>query len=281
MYNNSIVTKYPELAAEIISKRTSNFKPKIAIILGSGLGRVAQKIKQSAVIPYDDLPYFSVSRIEGHGGNLHIGMLNNIPVVCLEGRTHTYEGGNALEVIKNIVYTLKLIGCETLFTTNAVGSLNKDVGVGRLVLIKDHINFMFSNNILLGPNNDKFGDRFVSMDNVYNSELRQKILAVAKKHQIPLGEGIYLGTSGPTFETHAEIRAFKILGADIIGMSTIPEVIAARHCGMKVISLSAVTNLAAGLSDETLTHEGTLKGAALAIENMANLILNSIQEIAK
>jgi xanthosine phosphorylase len=277
------MTKQAKEAAAIIRKRAPNFVPKVGMILGSGLGAVSDQIKDPITISYNDLPGFkvtyhgAVSKVEGHASKLHLGMLKGVPVACLEGRAHTYEGGDSLEVIKTLIRTLKLIGCTTLLTTNAVGSLRKEVGPGSLVAISDHINFMFSN-ILIGINDDEFGERFVSMDNVYDKELREKILAVAKKHKIPLHQGVYLATSGPTFESHAEIRMFKALGADTVGMSTVPEVIVARHCGMKVASISAITNMAAGLSDEVLSHEGTLKGAALAVQHMANLFLAILEE---
>ncbi|MFA6409213.1 MAG: purine-nucleoside phosphorylase [Gammaproteobacteria bacterium] len=269
----------PFWAAEIITHRTKGFKPRLAIILGSGLGKVADQIKKSITIPYSDLPLFSVSKIQGHSGQLRLGMLNGVPVVCLEGRTHTYEGEPSFAVIRNIVRTLKLIGCEILLTTCSVGSLKKESGPGSLVLMKDHINFMFSN-ILIGQNDERFGERFVSMDNVYDLALRKKILAVAKKMQISLPEGIHLSASGPTFETHAEISAYKTLGADTVGMSNVPEVIAARHTGMKVATICAVVNLAAGLTDEVLSHEGTIKGANLAIKNLSSLILNFVTSLA-
>jgi xanthosine phosphorylase len=148
------------------------------------------------------------------------------------------------------------------------------------LLLKDHINFMFSN-VLIGPNDERFGERFTSMDNVYDVNLRKKVLDVAKKIDIKIKEAVYLGSSGPTFETHAEIRAFKILGADCVGMSTIPEVMVARHSGLKVVSLSAITNFAAGMSAEILSHEGTLTGAAKAVEKMANLIIGCIKDLGK
>lgn len=271
---------YPMEAQKIIAKKAPDFSPEIAIILGSGLGKVANQIKDPISIPYEDLPCFNVSKIAGHSAKMHLGMLKGVPVVCLEGRTHTYEGENCFDVIRTLIRTMKLIGCKTLLTTNAVGSLNKDAGPGDLLLIKDHINFMFSNP-LIGPNDDRFGDRFVSMDNVYDAELRKKMLKVADELKIKIREGIYLATSGPSFETHAEIRAFKLLGADAVGMSTVPEVIVARHCGMRAISVAAITNLAAGLSEEVLSHEGTLKGAALAVEKLANLILGFVEDMGK
>lgn len=272
-------------AAAIIKKRVpAGFVPKIGLILGSGLGSVSDEIENKIVIPYEELPnfqvmhiegelaHFTVSQVEGHGKKLHLGYLHGTPVACLEGRSHLYEGSNAIEVIKTLIRTLKLIGCEALLTVNAVGSLNAEEGPGNLMLIRDHINSM-SDNPLIGKNDDDFGERFVSMDNVYDAGLRAKMMQVAKKNNIRLREGVFMGVSGPTFETHAEIRMFKLLGADAVGMSTVPETIIARHCGLKVMSVCSITNLAAGLSDEVLSHEGTLKGAELAVKNVARLFL--------
>lgn len=278
------MTESAKKAVAIIKKRAPNFKPKVGMILGSGLGAVSSQIQNDIVVSYDDLPNFNVvhdagavSKVAGHSKNLHLGVLKGVPVACLEGRAHLYEGGNAAEVLKTLIRTLRLLGCEVLLTTNAVGSLRAEEGPGKLMLINDHINFMFANP-LIGKNDDEFGDRFVSMDDVYDSGLRKKMLAVANKHKLPLREGVYLATSGPTFESHAEIRAFKMLGADAVGMSTVPETIIARHCGLKVISVCAITNLAAGLSEEKLSHEGTLRGAAIAVENVAKLFLAFLEE---
>lgn len=279
-YNTMSHITHPHWAAEIIDARTGGFRPRLAMVLGSGLGKVAEQIEDRVTIPYAELPHFAVSKVAGHNAKLHLGILKGVPVVCMEGRTHTYEGDNALEVIRTIFRTLKLIGCETVLTTCAVGSLNIDTGPGDLVLINDHINFMFSNP-LIGPNDESFGERFVSMDNVYDAVLGEKIAAVAQKQGIKLREGVYLATSGPTFETHAEIRMYKMLGADVVGMSNVPEVIVSRHAGMKVASICAVTNYAAGLSNEVLSHEGTLKGAALAVEKLATLILEAVTELGK
>lgn len=268
-------------AAAIIKKRAPNFIPKVGMILGSGLGAVSEQIENAVIIPYSDLPNFTVatSTVAGHSSRLHLGMLKGVPVACLEGRCHTYEGIiPAIEVLRTMIRTLKLLGCEILLTTNAVGSLRKEVGPGSVVAIKDHINFLFSNP-LIGPNDDEFGERFVSMDDVYNTKLREKMLATAKKLNIPMTEGVYLATSGPTFETHAEIRAFKILGADLVGMSTVPETIIARHCGMKIVSVGAVVNYGAGMTDEVLSHEGTLRMGKIISENLAKLFLAYVAEL--
>ena len=266
---------------EVINQRAPGFKPKIGIILGSGLGPIADEIENRISISYSDLPGFMVTNIAGHKKTLHLGTLKGAPVACLEGRSHLYEGvENATNSILTFIRTLKVIGCEILLTTNAVGSLRKECGPGSLVAISDHIN-LTSSNPLLGPNEEAFGPRFVSMDNAYDNELRKRILAISKNNNIQISEGVYLALSGPTFETHAEIRAYKMLGADIVGMSTVPETIIARHCGLKVASVSAVTNMAAGMSDEILSHEGTLKGATLATENMIKLFLLLAEEFGK
>ncbi len=265
----------------LIKKTMPNFQPKIAIILGSGLGAIAKQIENAKLISYKDLPGFHVTDITGHSKKMHLGTLKGTPVVCLEGRTHLYEGiTQGITSIKTIIRTLKMLGCEILLTTNAVGSLCIEHGPGNLMVIEDHINFT-CHNPLMGPNDDAFGERFTSMDNAYDKALRQKILEVAKKLNVPINSGIYVATSGPTFETHAEIRMYKMLGGHAVGMSTVPETIVARHCGLKVVSVCAITNLGAGLSSQTITHETTLDGAKMATANLTKLFLAAVSEIAK
>jgi len=267
--------------AAIIKKTIPGFKPKVGIILGSGLGAVSDQVENASIIDYKDLPGFHVTDIAGHSKKIHLGILKGVPVACLEGRSHLYEGTTkAIESLKTIIRTLRLIGCETLLTTNAVGSLRLEHGPGDLMAIEDHINCIFQNP-LTGPNDDEFGERFVSMDNAYDSDLRQKLLTIAQKLNIPLSSGVYVATSGPAFETHAEIRMYKMLGGHAVGMSTVPETILARHCGLKVVSVCAITNMGAGLSKEILSHEGTLKGAKLATDNLVKLFLAFIEETAK
>jgi xanthosine phosphorylase len=264
--------------ADKIIKLTKGFIPKVCIVLGSGLGMVAEKIQNPIVIPYAKLPKFSVTNIPGHAQKLVLGKLEGVPVVCMQGRTHFYEGSNAAEVIRTQIRAMKLIGCEILIATNAVGSLNADVGAGSLVLVKDHINLM-GNNPLVSCPDDEFGSRFIAIAGAYDLSLRKKILQCAKKLHIALSEGVYIGVLGPSFETAAEIRAFKMLGADIVGMSTIPEVILAKQCGLKIAVISAVSNLAAGLAKEELSHAVTLKGSKLAIEKLAKLILELLKNL--
>lgn len=266
----------------LINNRCNNFKPKVGIILGSGLGAVSEQIQNKISISYDELPGFSISKqVKGHDKMLHLGTLKGVPVACLDGRTHIYEGAEpAINSLKVLIRTLKRIGCEILLTTNAVGSLRTEHGPGNLMVVEDHINFMFFNP-LIGLNDEEYGDRFVSMDNAYDAELRNKMLAVAKKEALPLSSGVFLATSGPTFESHAEIRMYKMLGAHAVGMSTVPETIIARHAGMKVVTVCAITNFAAGMSSEVLSHEGTLKGAAMGTERLIKLFLAFLEDLSK
>ncbi len=256
--------------AKIIQHRLPGFKPKIAMILGSGSGDLAHQIEDPTIIPYSELPGFHTPTVEGHGGKLYLGKIKGVSMVCLQGRAHYYEGiDNA--VIKTMVRSMKLLGCETWLATNAAGSLQKKMKPGGLVLVKDHINFQF-NSALVGPNEDDFGTRFPGMEDAYDLGIRKEFLRIAKKLKIPLVEGVYLGVVGPSFETPAEINAYRILGADLVGMSTIPEVIVARHCAMKVGVISVVTNMAAGMSDEKITHEAALKMGKTASEKLIALI---------
>lgn len=269
----------PQQLAQSILERRPDFQPKIGIILGSGLAGIADKISDSIAIPYYELPGFPMSSVPGHPGQMILGYLNKIPVVCCQGRVHPYEGMQGKD-FKIFIRTLKSLGCQALIMTNAVGSLHKNVELGQLVLISDHINF-HPMNPLTGPNDEEFGPRFFSMDEAYDKDIRHIIQHTAKKLSIPLTEGIYISILGPNFETPAEIRAFRQLGADVVGMSTVPEVIVARHCGLKVAVISVVTNLAAGLSDEPITHEGTVYFAAKASDNLGRLLESVVVQIAK
>lgn len=259
-----------------IRRRAPNFQPKLAIVLGSGLGELSNEIEETIVISYCKLPGFYKPKIVGHTGNLYLGKIKDVSISCLCGRVHYYEGADN-NTIKTMVRTMKLLGCETWLATNAVGSLREDIEPGTLVLVRDHINFQF-NNVLLGQNEDDFGPRFISMEDAYDSHFRAQFLKIANQLKINLPEGVYFGVLGPTFETPAEINAYRILGADIIGMSTIPEVVTARHCNMRVSVISVVSNFAAGMTKEKLTHEQTLRGVKLATGKLTKLILNFIQK---
>lgn len=265
-------TYQPEQAAAMILPRLpSDFKPAVAIILGSGLGPLAEEITAVATIPYSDIPGFHVSTVHGHQGRLIIGYWQGLSVVCLQGRAHFYEGASP-SAMQVMIRTLKCLGCEQLIVTNAAGSLRAEVGPGQLMLLTDHINFQ-GINPLVGPNADVFGPRFVPMDNAYDRVLRARFQDVATVAQgQAVAEGVYIGVLGPTFETPAEIRAFRTLGADAVGMSTVGEVILARHAGLKVLGVSIITNLAAGMEEASLSHEETLAQANDASSKLVHLL---------
>ncbi|SFC00060.1 xanthosine phosphorylase [Massilia yuzhufengensis] len=267
----------PFEAADVIKARKPGFAPRVALILGSGLGVLAEQMTDAVSISYADLPGFPISTVHGHAGELVLGELAGVPVVCMKGRGHFYEGYGA-SVMTSAVRTFKLIGCEMLFVTNAAGSLRPEVDAGSVVVLNDHINLL-PGSPMSGPNDDRFGPRFFSMANAYDAELRSMIKETAAAKGITLNEGVYLACPGPNFETAAEIRAFKTLGADVVGMSVVPEVIAARHCGLKVAGVSAVTNLAEGLSPFPLSHEQTLKYAAVAAKDLVTLIHSFIERL--
>ena len=253
-----------DAAVRIIAERRPGFRPQVALVLGSGLGMVADRIEQPTRISYADLPGFPVPTVAGHAGSLVLGRLGGIDVVCLNGRVHAYEGGDGAARLKLLVRTVKQLGVAALVLTNAAGSLRPEVGPGSLVLIRDHIN-MLGFNPLQGPNDESWGPRFFSMRDAYDPALAARFRQAAVTVGIALPEGVYLAYPGPNFETPAEIRAFRTLGADLVGMSTVPEVLVARHCGLAVAALSAVTNLAEGMTDTTPSHGETLaQGAAIA-----------------
>ncbi|BDT57823.1 MAG: xanthosine phosphorylase [Janthinobacterium lividum] len=267
----------PFEAAEVIKARKPGFAPRAALILGSGLGVLAEQMTDAVSISYADLPGFPISTVHGHAGELVLGTLAGVPVVCMKGRGHFYEGYGA-NVMTSAVRTFKLIGCEMLLVTNAAGSLRPEVDAGSVVVLNDHINLL-PGSPMAGPNDERFGPRFFSMANAYDAELRSMIKETAASKGITLHEGVYLACPGPNFETAAEIRAFKALGADVVGMSVVPEVISARHCGLKVAGISAITNLAEGLTPFPLSHEQTLKYAAVAAKDLVTLIHSFIERL--
>ncbi|MCX7175744.1 MAG: purine-nucleoside phosphorylase [Proteobacteria bacterium] len=266
-------------AAQTIRTRRPDFLPRAAIILGSGLGSLADRMEDASSIGFGDLAGFPVSTVQGHAGELVLGKLSGVPVACLKGRAHYYEGYGA-GVMTSAVRTLKLLGCELLLATCAAGSLRVEVEAGSLVAITDHINLL-PGTPLIGPNDDRFGPRFFSMANAYDQALRDILKATAAAKQISLHEGVYLACPGPNFETAAEIRMMRTLGADLVGMSMVPEVISARHCGLRVVGVAVVTNLAEGLTTVALTHEQTLENAAMATTDLVALIHAFVQRIAQ
>uniref|UniRef100_A0A6C0LXI5 purine-nucleoside phosphorylase n=1 Tax=viral metagenome TaxID=1070528 RepID=A0A6C0LXI5_9ZZZZ len=264
------------ITCEIIRNKT-NIIPMVGIVLGSGMGNIADSITNKVIFSYNDLPGFTKSTVSGHAGQLIIGLLNGIGICCMKGRVHLYEGGKVNKVLVPI-YTMKLLGCKYFIVTASVGSLRKNVGPGSIVCIKDHINMMGCNP-LIGSNDIRMGLRFPSMNEAYNKKLRNKIHEICKNKDIEIHDGIYLSTLGPSFETPAEIRAFKILGADVVGMSTVPEIIAANHCGLICCGLTIVVNLASGLTDKEITHEETLHYSGLASSNVCKIISNLVSEL--
>lgn len=268
--SRSIVNDTPYEAAAMLRAAKPDFTPRIAMILGSGLGALADKLDDKIAISYEKLPGFPVSTVIGHAGEVVMGKLHGVDVICMKGRGHFYEGVG-MGIMTNAVRTFKLLGCEFMLCTNAAGSLNPAIPAGSLVALNDHINTMPSTP-LVGPNDDRFGPRFFSLANAYDSDLRQKLHATAKDLELPLHEGVFVSYPGPNFETAAEIRMMQKIGGDVVGMSVVPEVIVARHCGLKVLAVSAITNMAEGLSDVELSHEQTLKCAAMVTEDFIRLI---------
>lgn len=258
-------------ALATIRARKPNFSPRAAMILGSGLGAFADNLDNKVVIPYEDLDGFPVSTVVGHSGELVLGSLHGIDIVCMKGRGHFYEH-QSMKVMTTPVRTFKRLGCELLLVTNAAGSLRPQrIGVGSLVIFSDHINTM-PGTPMTGANDDSYGPRFFSLANAYDKDLRAEALSVAKAAGIAVNQGVFVSYSGPCFETAAEIRMMQIIGGDVVGMSVVPEVISAAHCGLPVLAVCAITNMAEGLGDVQLSHEQTLTSAKLAEADFIRLI---------
>ncbi len=256
---------------EVIHRyQPKGFSPKVGMILGSGLSSLAEQITNSVAVPYQAIPGLHVGTVAGHASLMVMGNLGEVPVVCMRGRLHLYEG-TPYESVRILVRIMKHMGCQVLLLTGAVGSLRPEAGPGEIMMITDHINFQ-PGNPLVGPNDGSEGPRFFGMDDAYDVGLQDMMLAAANKLDIKLHKGVYISTMGPCFETPAEIRAFKMWGADVVGMSVVPEVLVARHCGLKVVCLAAVTNFAAGMSNEKITHEGTLQFGELGARKLVKLI---------
>jgi purine-nucleoside phosphorylase len=254
-------------ALATIRARAPDIVPRVGIVLGSGLGDFAGQVEGGVAIPYGSLPGFPATNVGGHAGRLVLGRVDGTAVAVMAGRAHYYEHGQA-DAMKLPIRTLSSLGCKTLLVTNAAGSLRPDMPPGSIMAITDHINF-----VGVSPLFGETGDgRFLDMAGAYDEGLRLRLREVARRERIDLSEGIYAWFSGPNFETPAEVRAARILGADAVGMSTVPEVILARHAGLKVAALSIITNLAAGLSATPLSHEQTLRAARPASENATRLI---------
>lgn len=265
-------------AAQYIQSKLSK-KPKIGIVLGSGLGIYVDQIQNKTVIPYDEIPHFKKTSVEGHSGALIAGEVHGVPVVALQGRIHAYEGYPMEEIVLP-VRAMGMLGIEYLFLTNASGGINPEFHPGDLVTISDHIN-LSGRNPLVGPNIAELGPRFPDMGNAYDKDLRELLHQVGKNHHVDLKSGVYCSVLGPTYETPAEIRMLRIIGADLVGMSTVPEVIAANHLGLKVAGVACVTNYAAGIKQEKLSHADVKKVAEKAMVGFATVLTETIGELKR
>jgi purine-nucleoside phosphorylase len=271
-------------AAAFLKARLGARAPLVGIVLGSGLGAVADAVADPVIVPYGEIPHFPEATVEGHSGRIVAGLLGGVPVLILQGRVHFYEGYSPLQVTFPM-RVLGALGIRAVVLTNAAGGIQSDYRVGQLVVLSDHINQM-SWNPLIGPNEPRFGFRpggglrFFDMADAYSKALRALAQQAAQEEGFTLEEGIYLATPGPSFETPAEIRAFRALGATLVGMSTVPETLVARHMGMEVLGISCVTNLAAGLGATPLSHEDVVEAGRMAEKRLAGLLRRLAPRIA-
>ncbi len=263
-------------AAEFLSKR-GGITPRIAIVLGSGLGAVADRIENPITTPYAEIPHFPRSTVEGHSGRLITGTLAGVPVAVMQGRVHGYEGYTPDEVTFPM-RVLGRLGIEPVIVTNAAGGIRATFEQGQLVLISDHINFTGSNP-LIGKNDARLGARFFDMTEAYSSRLRDLAKTTAERAGFTMPEGVYICVTGPSYETPAEIRAFRTMGADLVGMSTVHEVIVARHMGMEVLGISCVTNMAAGILQQQIDHAEVMQTGVRVQERLGNLLANLVPQI--
>ena len=260
-------------------KEKVKFTPKVALVLGSGLGDYAEDIKITATLDYHDIEGFPVSTIPGHKGRFVFGYVEETPVVIMQGRVHFYEGYSIQDVVLPI-RLMKLMGAEVLFLTNAAGGVNFDFHAGDLMLIKDHIS-MFVPSPLIGANLDELGVRFPDMSDIYDRELRDMIKNLARDLEISLQEGIYFQLAGPAYESPAEVQMCRILGGDAVGMSTACEALAANHMGMKICGISCISNLACGMTDQPLSHKEVQEAADKVAPRFKKLVTNVIAEIGR
>jgi len=265
-------------AARYLAQRTPH-RPRVGLVLGSGLGAFAGTLREPTAVDYRDIPHFPVSTAVGHAGRLVVGLAGNVPVAVMQGRVHFYEGYSARDVVFP-VRTLGLFGMKTLVLTNAAGGINRKLKARGLMLIRDHLNLQGSNP-LLGPNDERFGPRFPDMTEAYSHELRAVARRVARRQKLRLFEGVYAAMHGPSYETPAEIRMLSKLGADAVGMSTVPEVIAANHMRLRVLAISCVTNLAAGISKKKINHEEVLEAGERVGKQFSAFLRALIPELAR
>ena len=267
-----------EHATRIIRARM-NVEPRIAIVLGSGLGGFADDFDEAVSIPYEEIPGFMRSTAQGHEGRLVVGKVDGVPVVAMQGRVHYYEG-YSLEEVTFPIRVFNLLGIKTLILTNAAGGINVELQQGALMVISDHLNLM-GDNPLRGPNDERFGPRFPDMSAVYSPELQAMVVDEAKAAGVEVRRGIYGALSGPSYETPAEIVLLRNLGADAVGMSTVPEAIVARHMGLEVLGISCITNMAAGVSDAPINHEEVMETGERVRATFTELLRRVISGISK
>lgn len=278
MATHSHVVQQIQDVVEFLEPRMS-VRPEIAIILGSGLGAVAERVEEATSIPYSEIPHFHNPTVEGHQGRIVFGKLNGVPVAVLQGRWHFYEG-HSMNSIVIPTRALAALGAHTMVLTNAAGGVNLDFQSGDLMLIVDHLNLM-GDNPLTGKDSVMFGPRFPDMSEPYCRECITVLESSAERLGIPVKKGVYVGLRGPTYETPAEVRMLRILGGDAVGMSTVPEAIAARHLGMRVVGVSCITNMAAGIEQKMLDHTEVQEAASLMTGQMANLLVDALPGISQ
>ena len=275
--SSSLLYDRAEKAARVIRAR-ANLKPSVAVVLGSGLGAFADELTDATSIAYQDIPGFARATVEGHAGALVIGKASGVALAAMQGRFHSYEG-YSLEEVTFPIRVLKLLGAETLVLTNAAGALNVEFVPGSLMIISDHINLLGSNP-LIGPNDDRFGPRFPDLTSVYAPELQSMVIDEASEMGLGMRRGVYAALSGPSYETPAEIHMVRTLGADAVGMSTVPEAIVARHMNMRVVGISCITNLAAGVSSRPIDHSQVMAIGERVRDQFTELLRRVIKRLA-
>lgn len=271
-----------EAAAQAVRGRTRH-QPRVGIVLGSGLGGLADSVENADIIPYDQLPHWPRSTVVGHQGQLHIGELEGVPAMVMRGRAHYYEGYPMSQVTLPI-RVMQLLGLEIVILTNAAGGVNKSFHVGDLMLITDHINLigMTGANPLRGPNDETLGERFPDMSRVYDRELRALALKTAREADIPMQQGVYICLAGPSFETPADIRFLRLIGADAVGMSTVPEATVARHGGLRVMGISMISNIAIDDPDQEAetSHEEVLEAGKMAVPRLEAVLRGVLRNLS-
>ena len=273
----SIIQKLDEALAFV--KSQTNIQPRLGLTLGSGLASLASSVENPVTIPYNQIPHFSGTKVEGHPGQLIVGTIRQVPVAVLQGRIHFYEGHS----MESVMFPTRLLcrwGIGALLLTNASGGMKEGMTPGDFMVIRDHLN-MIGENPLRGPNEEELGPRFPDMTGAYDSELCEILVRSFNKHNVKYFDGIYCGVSGPTYESPAEIRAYKMLGASAVGMSTVPETIAARHMGVKVAGVACITNLGAGLSNQKINHDDVKQVAKIVEQSFSSVITDAIFEMGR